>query len=314
MPTARENHMVLRNIAIRRVTYYGMAINIFLAIAKMVIGFFSHSRALTADGFHSLSDLITDVGLLAGNRLWCRPRDENHPYGHGRIEILVTILIGGLLGCVGIMIAYNGIDAIHENRVHSHPGWLGLSVLIVSILSKEFLYRWTVRVARHAHSTALEANAWHHRSDAFSSIPALCGVVGAMLKPEWWFLDIVGAVLVAACIIHAGISIVMPAVSKLLDLGVSPELGRRITEEALRVPGVESAHALRTRYIGGDVAVDLHVHVEPSLTVLQGHDIAEAVTEALCLRIDEVSDVLVHIEPAKTPTKTTLEATGKVIS
>ena len=306
MPTSQESYQTLRNDAIRRVTVWGMVINIILSAAKMIIGWMCNSRALIADGFHSLSDLVTDIGLLAGNRLWTRPRDADHPYGHGRYETLTTICIGLLLGLVGIIIAWNGVATVHEGHTHSAPGALALGITILSIVSKEWLYQWTVRVARHAHSSAVEANAWHHRSDAFSSIPVLIGVAGAMLKPEWWFLDVVAAVLVAAFIIHAAIVSPLPAVSRLLDLGVPADLGSRISEEALRVPGVRSAHALRTRYIGPDVAVDLHVQVDPDLTVREGHDIAEAVSDTLCRRIDEVKDVLVHIEPYGIPGKSML--------
>ncbi|HNT89822.1 MAG TPA: cation diffusion facilitator family transporter, partial [Candidatus Hydrogenedentes bacterium] len=227
---------------------------------------------------------------------WAAPADADHPYGHGRIETMVTVFIGAALALVGLGLAYNALATLAAED-KSTPGWLAFVVACVSIVLKEGLYRWTARVGRRLRSSALAANAWHHRSDAFSSVPVAVAVLGSHVQPAWTFLDHVAALLVAVMILQAAWRIVAPAMQQLSDAGVT-EAERTALDVLVReTRGVRSAHGLRTRRLGPDLYVDLHVLVDPSLTVHEGHEIARAVKRRLLREGEDVVDVLVHIEP-----------------
>ncbi len=282
---------------IRRVTWVGFVANLALSALKISAGLLGGSRAVLADGVHSLSDGATDVVILVGSRYWLAPPDGEHPHGHRRVETLVTTLIGLSLAAVAVGVV---IDAVHSLRRPGggSPSLLAAGAALVSIVAKEILYRWTAREGRRLRSGAVVANAWHHRSDAFSSVPALVAVVAAALVPAWAFVDFVGALVVSAFIIHAAWRITAPALGQLADRGASSDVVGALTALAAQVPGVRSVHALRTRYLGGGLAVDLHVRVDDALTVRQGHDIAHAVRERLERSPHEVLDVVVHVEPS----------------
>ncbi|NQT85367.1 cation transporter [bacterium] len=286
-----------RERQIRRITVLGLIINLALAGVKLAAGMLGHSRALVADSVHSLSDCATDVMLLVGSRLWARPRDDDHPYGHARIETLITVLVGLLLAGVGIGIGVNAVTNLHEQHSET-PGAAALAAALFSIIVKEWLYRHTMRVGRAAHSSAVVANAWHHRSDALSSVPAFLAVGGAMLWPAWSFLDHVGAGLICLLILQAAWRIIGPAVGQLIDTGLPRKDAEDILKAVQGCDGVEDAHDLRTRRLGSGVAVDLHVAVEPTLSVAEGHDIAEAVRHTILDHFPDVIDVVVHIDPA----------------
>ena len=279
---------------VSRITLVGLVINLALAGAKFVLGIAGNSQALVADAVHSLSDMVTDVIVLLGAPFWSQPADEDHPYGHGRFETLVTIAIGGLLGAAGIGIAW---QAVANFSTATQPGWFALIGAIISIVVKEWLYRWTMQSGRSVRSSALMANAWHHRLDALSSVPVALAVLGARIRPDWTFLDSVGAVAVALLILQATWQIVMPAINQLVDRGASRAQRNRIRSMALETEGVHAVHALRTRHIGRGYSVDLHVLVDPDISVRAGHDIAGAVKRRLIELDEEVVDVLVHIEP-----------------
>ncbi|MFP4057789.1 MAG: cation diffusion facilitator family transporter [Candidatus Brocadiia bacterium] len=285
-----------RESRIRRVTWIGLGANLALSALKLAAGLLGHSRAVVADGVHSLSDCGTDVALLVGSRLWARPVDHDHPYGHARIETALTVLLGLALGGVGIGIGAEAIASIREPHPRP-PGVVALVAAAASIGAKEGLYRWTLRVGREARSSAVVANAWHHRSDALSSVPAVLAVSGALVLPGWSFLDPVGAVAVCLLILQAAYRIVRPAMGQLVDTGLPPREIQAMVEAVRGCPGVEEAHGLRTRYLGPAVAVDLHIEVAPSLTVAQGHDIAEEVRHRLIERFPDVADVVVHVDP-----------------
>jgi len=282
--------------AVRRVTWTGLAINVVLACLKFAAGLLGRSQAVIADAVHSLSDSTTDVAILVGVRYWSRPPDETHPYGHRRIETVITAAIGALLAAVAVGLAYTSLTTLHDRHV-TRPGWIAFAAAVAAIAVKEALYQWTIRVGKRVRSAAVIANAWHHRSDALSSVPAALAVAGAAINPTWSFLDHVGAVIVSLFILHAAGRIIRPALRQLVDVGASRQQRERIRTIALETDGVSRVHALRTRYIGPGLQVDLHVLVDPAMSVRRGHDIAEAVERRLLDGQPDVVDVLVHIEP-----------------
>ncbi|MBN1257509.1 MAG: cation transporter [Planctomycetes bacterium] len=285
-----------RSQAIKKVTWWGLICNLLLTLCKLLGGWLGHSQAVIADAAHSLSDLLTDIAILVGLKLWNKPSDEQHPYGHGRIEHVVAVFLGVLLAATGVGIAYHAISSYDEAHATT-PRVIALIAVIISMVVKESLYHWTIQVGRKVRSPALLANAWHHRSDALSSIPATLGVAIAFMYPELWFIDHIAAVVVAFFILQVAAKIAFPSLGKLVDAAPPPELRDEILKAAKAVKGVKSAHAMRTRYIGADIAVDLHIEVDGDITVREGHDIAEEATDCLINKFSEVVDVVVHVEP-----------------
>ncbi len=277
----------------------GLAVNLLLAVVKFAGGVLGASQAVVADAVHSLSDSITDVAILIGVKYWSKPPDEDHPHGHRRIETIVTSLIGLLLGAVALGLVYNAVITLRDKHV-STPGAIAIGAAFVSIVLKELLYQWTVRVGRGIRSSAVVANAWHHRSDAFSSIPALAAVALAWFSPSLSFVDHIGAVVVSFFILQAAWSIAKPALGQLADEGASAEDRERIERIAMGTNGVKLVHAIRTRHIGSGIQVDLHVKVDPEMTVRRGHDISELVKERLLADGPDIVDVVVHLEPFET--------------
>ncbi len=283
--------------AIQRVTWIGLGVNLALAGLKFAGGLLGHSQAVVADAVHSLSDLSTDVAILVGVRYWTRPADASHPHGHRRLEPMVTLGIGLLLAGVATGLLWNALATLQAQH-DQPPGWIALAAALVSIAAKELLYRWTVHVGRRIRSMPLVANAWHHRSDALSSVPAALAVAGAAVGPAWSFLDHVGAVAVSLLIFQAAFKIVRPAFAKLMDAAAPEEDLERIRSLAAGVEGVRHVHGLRTRYVScSSLAVDLHIEVDGSLTVRQGHDISELVQQRILAEGPDVLDVVVHLEP-----------------
>ncbi len=283
----------------RRVTWVSLAANLVLSGLKFVGGLLGGSQAVVADAVHSLSDSTTDLAILVGIRYWSKPPDATHPHGHRRVETLVTTAIGMALAVVAAGLLWNAISTLGEPHT-TRPKWIALVAALVSIASKETLYRWTAAAGRRIRSMPLTANAWHHRSDSLSSIPAALAVGGAMIHPAWSFLDHVGAVVVSLFIFQAAFKIIFPEMGKLLDSGASEETLRHIHSLALGVPGVRYVHRLRTRYCGSTcLAVDLHIKVDGNLTVDAGHDISEIVKRELLASDSDIVDVVVHLEPYK---------------
>ena len=280
----------------RKITVVGMVINTVLALIKFALGILGHSQAVVADAVHSLSDLGTDLLVLFGIRIWSAPADERHPYGHQRIETIVTLLISILLGLVAFEIGLKAIERLGSGEGHA-PLLFAVVGPLVSIISKEMLFRKTRAVGKRIHSTALIANAWHHRSDALSSIPSLVMVAVASFRPEWAFLDAVGAVIVALLILKVTWEIASPALSELSERGADDSEVQSIVELAKSTHGVHSIHKLRTRRLGAGWFVDLHVIVNGDLSVREGHDIATAVQHLLLENGPSIADVTVHIEP-----------------
>ena len=281
--------------AVRRVTFEGMAVNVAVAALKGAAGVLASSQALVADAVHSLSDLATDFAVVFGVKFWTAPADEDHPYGHGKIQAVVTLFIGAIL----LLVAWElGTKAVSDLRtpVKATPGHFALFVALVSIASKEILYRWTKSVAKRVNSPALAANAWHHRSDALSSIPVAIAVGVAHFFPNVGWVDTVGALVVSLFIVRVAWSILSPALSELVDSGAK-EKTTVVYEIASAVEGVRTVHKVRAHRSGGGFHVDLHVKVDPCLTVAEGHSLGHAVQRAILSAGIEVTDAIIHVEP-----------------
>lgn len=291
--------LTIEDRRVRSAGWIGLILNLVLSAAKLAAGLVGRSQAVVADAVHSLSDAVTDVAIIAGVRFWSRPADDRHPHGHRRIETIVTAMIGAVLAAIAIGLGWEAVRAL--GRPVAVPRGLALGAALLSIVVKEWLFRWTRAVGRRADSPALIANAWHHRTDALSSIPAALAVGVAMIDPRLAVVDRVGALVVCAIILYAAWRIMMPAVAQLADTAAPEEDRQRLEQLAVGVDGVLSAHALRTRYVGSKLAVDLHVEVDARLSVGEGYRIGQRVRRELIDRGPRVSDVLVQIEPYARP-------------
>lgn len=281
---------------VKRVTSVGMMVSGMVSAIQFAAGIFGSSQAVIADAVHSLSDMSTDVAVFIAYRYWSAPADIEHPYGHGRIETILTAALGILLAGIGIGIAYNAISSMRLGRA-AQPGIIALVAAGAATISKEILYRWAVEIGRKAKSSALIANAWHHRSDAFSSIPVFLALAGTRINPDWWFLDRIGAIIVSGFILHAAWGILKPAMADLVDTGVSQEERNKIEAIVLGIPGVEQVHDVRTRHVGSGIYADLHAMVNKDMTVETAHAIAQKIRTDLIAEGPNILDVLVHIGP-----------------
>jgi cation diffusion facilitator family transporter len=281
---------------IHRITWIGLIGNILISALKFIVGYIGSSQAIIADAVHSLSDMTTDIAILVGVKFWTSPADECHPYGHSRIEAIVTVGIGVVLALAAAGIGYKGISTVRDKDI-IQPHWIAMAGAVISIITKEILYHWTLAVGKKLKSSALVANAWHHRSDALSSIPAALAVAIAALNPELSFVDHIGALIVSLFIIHTSWRIMRPALMELSDSG-APALTRKLIDRVGReIEDVEDIHAIRTRRMGSGIMVDLHLKVDGNMTVARGHDISEAVKKRIQEQVPDVLDVVVHLEP-----------------
>ena len=282
--------------AVQGVTYLGIAVNGTIAVVKGVGGVLFGSQALVADAVHSFSDLVTDIAVIVGVRYWSAPADDEHPYGHGKIEALVTLFIALALVAVSYGLASRAATSFLQGTLKV-PQVSALALALVSIVAKEWLYRRTRIVARRVNSPALEANAWHHRSDAISSIPVAVAVAVARFFPQLVWVDAAGAVLVSLFILRVSWEIAKPALQELVDaeIGDKADAVKRLAQT---VPGVVDIHKVRARRYGGAFVADLHVLVDPSLSVADGHRIGHDVKAALLASDLVVTDAVVHVEPA----------------
>ena len=278
-----------------RVTYIGALVNIFLTLIKIGFGFFGQSASLIADGIHSLSDLVSDFFVIIAIKLGSREADHDHPYGHRRFETMATVLLGAGLVVVAGGIAWDAIERLLDPSRLLIPDKNTLGIAIISILANEWLFHYTKRVGKETRSKLLLANAWHHRSDAFSSIVVLFGI-GAVLM-GYPFADAVAAVIVAIMIAKMGIGLVLESIYELVDSSLPEDFVREIRRIIKQTRGVRSIHLLRTRRMGEDAYVDTHIVVDPRISVSEGHMIGDAVRDKLKAEFDDVADVLVHIDP-----------------
>jgi len=280
----------------RRVTLIGSALDLSLGIVKIIGGLAGHSQALVADGVHSLSDLATDVLVLVAVKHANIDADEAHPYGHARIETAATVALGVLLAIIGIGIALETARRLTAPESLVIPETWALAIAAVSVVSKEAMYHYTMVYARRLRSNLLRANAWHTRTDAFSSVVVIVGIGGALLGFQ--YLDAVAALVVAAMIAKIGYDLAWSSLQELVDTGLEPDELDDIRTTILSVGGVKNLHELRTRQMGGKALVDVHIILEdPTLSVSEGHQISENVRTWLIRKMGNVEDVLVHIDP-----------------
>jgi len=297
-----DNHDSLgqphRMLSPRGVTWLGMWVNALLAVAKIAAGALFVSQTIFADGLHSASDLVTDVAVLAALGVSARPADRGHPYGHRRVATLVALYVGVALLAAAGWIAYSGVVALH-GRPRYVVGLVPLVLALASVAVKEALFRVTRRVARRSQNVALEANAWHHRTDAFSSIVAAAGLTAVALGgAEWAFLDPLAALLLGAFLVAAAVRIIWRSAAELVDSAPADDTLAGIERCVTQTSGVRGYHAFRARRVGGKIVMDIHVQVDPDLTVRQGHDIAGAVRREVMQADRRVVEAVVHIEPA----------------
>jgi cation diffusion facilitator family transporter len=260
---------------------------------KLIGGYVFHSHALVADGIHSFSDLITDAMVLFASKYGSHDADESHPYGHQRIETAATLFLALLLSLAGFGIAWNALDEL-VHATASIPGWLSLPIILSSILINEGLFHYTRHVGIRINSSLIIANAWHHRSDAASSLVVLIGILGSLAG--FTYLDAVAAVIVGLMILKMGWDYGWNSVKELVDTAVSTELLAQVEDVIKNVSGVQRIHQLRSRSMGNDVFIDVHIMVFPKISVSEGHYIAQHVHQALITQIATVKDVIVHVD------------------
>lgn len=278
----------------QRVTLVGAIVNLLLAIGKIIAGVVGHSQALIVDGVHSFSDLISDGLVLFAARIGSKKADADHPYGHARFETAATVGIGLLLIAVAIGFVYDAGLRLLEPEQLLIPGWIALLAAIGSVAAKEALYHYTLHVGRRVRSKLIQANAWHHRSDALSSLVVIGGIVGSMAGLPW--LDAVAAIVVAAMVGMVGFRFAWDALRELVDTGLDDEELDALSAQIGSIEEVRGHHGLRTRRMGGDVLVDVHVLVDNHVSVSEGYRIAGEVRRRLIDSNPDVTDVMVHVD------------------
>jgi cation diffusion facilitator family transporter len=284
-----------RTDAIARTAAVGAVVNLALSIIKVAAGIYGQSQALVADGIHSFSDLVSDALVWFAGKHAAQSPDREHPYGHGRYETVATLVLGALLALVAVGIGWDAADRLFSPEELLRPAPMALYAALASILIKEWLYWYTLAYARRIQSQMLRANAWHHRSDAISSVVVLVGVAGTMAGLP--YLDAIAAFLVAVMIGHIAWELGRDAVRELVDTGLDDERLDLVRQTILSVGGVRDVHMLRTRRLGGYASADVHILVDPRVSVSEGHMISVLVERRLKDQIDEVADVTVHIDP-----------------
>ena len=276
-----------------KVTLIGTASNLILSIIKFAGGIIGHSAAMIADATHSVSDLLTDMIVLIMFKVGQKPKDEDHPYGHGKAETLGTTVVGFIIISVGIGLAYEAWEMI-QSGIARIPEPLAAGTALISIFIKEWLFRYTRSVGEKSNNSLLLANAWHHRSDAISSIAALVGIIGAMLG--FPALDPIAATMVAFMIMKVGYELTLGGFRDLMDTALDEKDTQSIQVAIDDVSGVLKSHDLRTRKIGGEILMDVHIQVDSDLTVTEGHEVAERVRRKLIKNYPNTQDVLVHVD------------------
>jgi cation diffusion facilitator family transporter len=294
-------HNHIRSKEANRITWISVFWEIVLAIFKIIAGILGRSSAILADAFHSISDLVSDLVVLISFRFAKKPIDDTHHYGHGKFETLSAIVISIMIFVAAGVIFWNGFHKINramQGELIARPGWIAIIAALLSILVKELLYRMTLRVSAKINSQALKANAWHHRSDALSSIAAMLGVMGArFLDESWRILDPIAAILVGVFILKIAINIVKEGMNELLEASLDGELNSKILEVTRSVPGANNPHNLKTRKIGNNISIEMHIKVSPSLSIVEAHDIATNVEDVLRDEFGSETFISVHMEP-----------------
>ena len=292
---------VNREKEIYKLTLWGSLVNFLLLVFKFVAGFVGNSAAMIADAVHSLSDFITDIIVILFVRVSSMPKDENHHYGHGKYETLATAIIGVVLFAVGVGILVNAVEAIIDffhGKELAAPNIWALGAAAVSIVFKEALYQYTVYKGKNLNSNAVMANAWHHRSDALSSIGTLLGISGAMFFGEKWrVLDPIAAFLVSIFILKVAIELTMASLEELLEKSLPKKTQEKILNIIHSFPEVKSPHNLRTRHIGSNIAIEFHIRMDGNLSLNEVHEITKKIEDALKTEFGELTHIGIHMEP-----------------
>ncbi len=279
-----------------RITLVGLFGNLFLVAIKLLVGFWGMSQALVADGVHSLTDLVSDFVVFFGLKLGRKEADEEHPYGHGRIETIATLIVGVILMFIGVGIAWHAIQSIYIHDDIRPSGW-AIAIAGLSILLKEVMYRITVKAGRRIRSSALIANAMHHRSDAFSSIAVMVGIFAAWFNPDWHMADSLAALVVTYLIIRMGASLSKGALRELIDTVPEDGLINQISATAMAIEGVIEVHDIRARQSGPDIFAELHIVIDGNISVFDGHRIANTVEKRLLKDIEGAHRITIHVDP-----------------
>ncbi len=292
-----------REKKIYRITFIGSIVNFMLLAFKFVAGVLGHSSAMIADAVHSLSDFITDVIVIVFVKIAGKPVDDDHAYGHGKYETLASVIVGIILGIVGVGLAWNGIEktiGFFKGEPIESPTYLALAAAVISIVAKESLYRYTVSAGKDLNSPALVANAWHHRSDALTSVATLIGIGGALLLgPHWSVLDPLAAVVVSGFIVKAAFSLMKSGIDELLEKSLPEDQIAEIASIIGSVPGVIAFHRLRTRRIGANIAIDTHVKMDGGISLRNAHEIASEIERLLKKKYGAATYIGIHMEPFK---------------
>lgn len=290
-----------REKTIRRITVWGAVVNIILTGGKIVAGIFGRSAAMVADGIHSLSDLLSDVVVLIFTHISSKGKDRDHSFGHGKFETLATLIVSVILIVVGVRLMSGGVESIIKvinGKTIPKPGYIALIAAIASIVSKEILYHATAKVGREVNSPVVIANAWHHRSDALSSIGSLIGIGGAILLGDrWTVLDPLASCGISIAIIVVAVRMAIPTLSELLEASLPEEIENEIVQTAMSVKGVTDIHNLQTRRNGISFIIDAHIVVNPQISIVEAHDIATNVEDAIRAKFGNETQLSIHVEP-----------------
>ena len=295
--------MMNREKQIFRVTLLGSFVNLLLVVFKFIAGIVGHSAAMIADAVHSLSDFITDIIVIIFVAISGKPEDSDHSYGHGKYETLATAVIGIILFFVGVGILISGIKAIVgalQGVPLQAPSLLALIAAVISIVVKEALYHYTVKRGKALDSSSVVANAWHHRSDALSSIGTAIGIGGAVfLGEQWRILDPIAAVVVSIFIIKVAVELIKPCIDELVERSLPEEVEQRIHALILQSPQVSSPHHLRTRRIGSCIAIEVHIRMDGQISLSEAHQVASDIERRLKAEFGEKTHIGIHMEPTK---------------
>ena len=293
-----------RDKKVYRVTLLGSVVNLLLLVFKFVAGVLGHSAAMIADAVHSLSDFVTDLIVIVFVKISSKPEDADHAYGHGKYETLASCIIGLALIVVGVMMGYNAtvkiVDVVRNGTELASPGIIALAAAVLSIVLKEWMFHITRKVAREVDSPAVEANAWHHRSDALSSVGTAIGIGGAVLfGSKWAVLDPIAALVVSVFIVVQAAKILSDAIGQLMEKSLPRDVEQRICEIVYEEKGTSDIHHLRTRKIGSQISIELHVRMSGSLTLREVHDKSIAIEKRLRAAFGDSTYINLHVEPLK---------------
>lgn len=293
-----------RDKKVYRVTLLGSVVNLLLLVFKFVAGVLGHSAAMIADAVHSLSDFVTDLIVIVFVKISSKPEDADHAYGHGKYETLASCIIGLALIVVGVMMGYNAVvkivDVVRNGTELASPGIIALVAAVLSIVLKEWMFHLTRKVAREVDSPAVEANAWHHRSDALSSVGTAIGIGGAvLLGSKWAVLDPIAALVVSVFIVVQAAKILSDAIGQLMEKSLPRDVEQRICEIVYEEEGTSDIHHLRTRKIGSQISIELHVRMNGYLTLREVHDKSIAIEKRLRAAFGDSTYINLHVEPLK---------------